>query len=445
MGEEHLDLDRHSIEDVPGKLITVNGVTYVAKELLDEGAEAFVFPLTNVVSRLTEFVAKIYKFRPGTVEFEERTNIPANSGFFGSLLLDRVLHAEIYMIPGGMIRFQELVGGRRNAEYFHDQMEKASAAMKTRCWDEAAATYAEVLRKNPAHTVALFNLAACHLGRGETGDALELLARAKSIEPNDPSVYRQISNAHLLRGDPISALVALEETLRRFKWDLKTLRKGLQIAKDYGLVEAIDALAREVEGMSAFANGWPGACEVLVREVADARVEAVARQELADGAQKKQSEGNWISAIEIWERVPLRARASWELLNLAICKYRAGRFTESAEESLGLLTVLRSPARETAILIGLASSYKAGEVDLALKMVKLLGKVISNRSDLPTLPTMVLREGAVIEDENASMLSDLLSDINARHYTPEVSASIRKLLKLCRKRSVLGRPRWKFW
>jgi len=72
MNAELLNLDRHQENAIAGKLIELNGATYLLGDRVDDGAEFLVHPMRNLKSGFTWFVAKIYKCRPGSVAFEER-------------------------------------------------------------------------------------------------------------------------------------------------------------------------------------------------------------------------------------------------------------------------------------------------------------------------------------------------------------------------------------
>ena len=154
---EILNLGQHGLTAAPGKGIVINGVTYVLQQLLDVGGEAYVFPVANLQSGLALFVVKIYRFRPGSAEYEALKE-GAPRDFHIDCYGIPVLHTERYETSGCMVRFQRFLGSIHEAAYLPADMEAASAFIDERAYSEAVRTYYDaILTKNPAHTHAMAN------------------------------------------------------------------------------------------------------------------------------------------------------------------------------------------------------------------------------------------------------------------------------------------------
>lgn len=80
--------------------------------------------------------------------------------------------------------------------------------------EEAERAYAAVLEQRPDDVEALNVVAVGALRKGQPRHALDLLARARRIDPHDPITCHHLARAHEAAGDPASALAEYEQALR---------------------------------------------------------------------------------------------------------------------------------------------------------------------------------------------------------------------------------------
>ncbi|XP_030745622.1 peptidyl-prolyl cis-trans isomerase FKBP8-like [Sitophilus oryzae] len=72
----------------------------------------------------------------------------------------------------------------------------ASAQIKMELYDQALVSLQTVLRCQPENVKALYRKAKIHIGKNDLHQALQLLEKAKSIEPNDCSILKEINNVN---------------------------------------------------------------------------------------------------------------------------------------------------------------------------------------------------------------------------------------------------------
>lgn len=107
--------------------------------------------------------------------------------------------------------------------------------------DQARTAYKKCLQLNPMHLYGLYNLALLEHKSANHEAAITLFERYRTLEPNDPDVYYDLTCAHTLNGDYLKALATLTELLDRLAYkniealeedsDLEALRP-LQEYKD---------------------------------------------------------------------------------------------------------------------------------------------------------------------------------------------------------------------
>lgn len=107
--------------------------------------------------------------------------------------------------------------------------------------DQARTAYKKCLQLNPMHLYGLYNLALLEHKSANHEKAIALFERYRTVEPDDPDVYYDLTCAHTLNGDYPKALATLTELLDRLAYkniealegdsDLEALRP-LQAYKD---------------------------------------------------------------------------------------------------------------------------------------------------------------------------------------------------------------------
>lgn len=80
--------------------------------------------------------------------------------------------------------------------------------------EEAERAYAEVLQRQPDDVEALNIVAIGALRNGQQRRALELLERARQVNPADPITHHHLARAHEAAGDGAAALAQYEQALR---------------------------------------------------------------------------------------------------------------------------------------------------------------------------------------------------------------------------------------
>lgn len=281
MSNEILDLAEHDIDEAVGKILTLNGVRYVLHELADEGGETFIFPLENQVSGLFMFLAKIFKFKSDSPEFDERKRV-AFSGFVLSMVGVPTAHEEQYEIPGGLMKFQrQQEGAFLGTHYFrgatpmpvtqkscHELIERASSQEANSQWLEAIDTVEEILDINSNHSLALFMLAELYMKNGQPERVSKVVAKAISIEKNDTRLYHVAARSHMELGDPHQALAILDQALLRYSWEWKSWELKREIATRFALVDVIREMEEDAQ-KRLDADGHSGANDKMRMTVAD--------------------------------------------------------------------------------------------------------------------------------------------------------------------------------
>src|SRR5262249_35803522 len=92
--------------------------------------------------------------------------------------------------------------------------------------------------RNPLHSFALQNKAACIINQGRLPEGLELLAQARAIEPNDPWNHRTAAIALRTLGRFEDAVAILGAALSRCPWDLDTWLVYMEDAAQFDLPDA---------------------------------------------------------------------------------------------------------------------------------------------------------------------------------------------------------------
>lgn len=240
-----LDLNIHGIDEVTGKAMILGGAQYVFQEMIAEGGQSFVFPITNYISGISWFVAKICKWKPGTEEYE-REKRQAEAGFRLAVRGVSVIHTENHEIPGGLIRLEQNYGQIKDPAYKQEAMKRANTRLKERQFQAAIAEYDEILKSNPNHNFAMINRAACYIGMGRPYEVVGQMQRALQIEPNERMTYHQTAHALVAMGAIDLAIETLDRRLNVYKWDFDTWNLKMQIAADANKVSVLEEMDRQL-------------------------------------------------------------------------------------------------------------------------------------------------------------------------------------------------------
>ncbi|XP_076266990.1 peptidyl-prolyl cis-trans isomerase FKBP8-like [Rhynchophorus ferrugineus] len=74
----------------------------------------------------------------------------------------------------------------------------ASAQIKMELYDQALTSLQTVLRCQPENIKALYRKAKVHISKNDLSQALQLLEKAKSVDPEDATITKEINNVNLL-------------------------------------------------------------------------------------------------------------------------------------------------------------------------------------------------------------------------------------------------------
>jgi tetratricopeptide (TPR) repeat protein len=202
-----LDLTRHQPSDFVGKIVVLNEREYVigANERTDD-QQGYMHRLINRVSGLCLHMIQIrpeYQSAPDTAWAASREKQAATA-----LLRDAdraegrpdvicPLTArqgcgssfELHEVPWGMF-------GHETPTAAEEAIVAANELKHKRDYQGAIAIFERLVAEHPNHTVALNNLASCHLELGQSVEALDLISRVVEIEPN----YSKYRGSHLVIG-----------------------------------------------------------------------------------------------------------------------------------------------------------------------------------------------------------------------------------------------------
>jgi tetratricopeptide (TPR) repeat protein len=250
---ELLDLRIHAVEEFVGKRVIVGGASYLLEGMIAEGGQCYVFPARNRVSRLAIFVVKVCKWLPGSEDYEREARQAEGHFRLAALSTGNVtLHTENHEIPGGLIRFEEALGGAfgkgDDPEDHSPEMDRALGYLKSHAFQQAIEGYDRVLCVNPKHTRAMINKGGALIATGRPHEALRLVGEALQIEPNDRKAYHQAALALVAVGRVHQAIEVLDARLSRCRLDYDTWKLKGQIAASANMA---DVLGRMVEDLGS--------------------------------------------------------------------------------------------------------------------------------------------------------------------------------------------------
>jgi tetratricopeptide (TPR) repeat protein len=262
MSQNQLDLTIHDINEVAGKILSLNGVSYKIHDLADEGGETFIFPLENQTSGLIMFLAKIYKFKPTSPEFVERKNNIYYMSFLLSMIGLPTAHEEQYEIAGGMMKFQLHIPGAlfmrstfdsaRQAtplpvtqRSYQEFIDRASAFVEDGKREAAIGLLEEVLSLNPEHSVALLMLGDIYHKSGHPEKVLKIVDKALAVEPNDTRFYHLAAKTYIDLRQPQDALSVLNLALHRYWWEWNSWDLKREVATRFALNDVLKEMEEE--------------------------------------------------------------------------------------------------------------------------------------------------------------------------------------------------------
>jgi tetratricopeptide (TPR) repeat protein len=119
-------------------------------------------------------------------------------------------------------------------------------------WDDAARLFDEALQREPASAALWFNLGYALWAAGEAPQrAVQCLARAAELSPQDPQVLRHLALAQEAAGDPAAAVATVSAAERHGAADAALLVLLSQLQLDAGDAPAAQAAAARAVSLDA--------------------------------------------------------------------------------------------------------------------------------------------------------------------------------------------------
>lgn len=428
---EQLDLSRHGPMQWQGKLVELNGSSYIVRNELGHGADMFVFALGNLRSRLFLHALKIFRDQRKAIyssDVSMQRLIRAHHAGGPDLLL-WIINVDL---PGGRAEIQMLAGGPEPAssptsELFteaRDLENKLPGAafdpkLKLNSRDQdtlgkVIGLYEAILKINPDHTGALTGLARAKSRLHDWNGALALQQRALAAEANYLSYWQDAVRCSELAGQFWFAhqLYTRMKDIFPFEFELKETAIAAQLK--CGQPDAAQRLLDDFP-QKALVDKW----QPMVQAAARAQAESAPMIACAKAALKNNNITNYVVQLEQAHR---RYPDSPQLkLNLGLAYQRAKRYSDAAPLLAGILSLI--PAELVAVTAANAafSEARAGRPKEAITMLSVvasyvvsgntLGSFVSADS-LPGIATWVDEEG-ILQSKPGEAAPIIAQAINA--------------------------------
>lgn len=135
----------------------------------------------------------------------------------------------------------------------------ATSAVNHGRWDQAEASWAQVLALDPCHPQALYSLGVHAFKRGQLADALRYLQAAHASAPGDPAVLLAVSVVLREQGDDGGELRAIEASLTADPYFLPALLAKAAHLETHGLPKPAAAVYRNALKAAPPEVHWPQA------------------------------------------------------------------------------------------------------------------------------------------------------------------------------------------
>jgi tetratricopeptide (TPR) repeat protein len=441
---EVLDLAKHEIDEIPGKLLHLNGASYVFLDQVAEGGEKFCYPIQNIQSGLILFIAKLHKFKPGSAAYDDLKRkqpfmfsywlgIPSTKKEILEYGLNSkesiALHTETYEISGGLFDIQEFGSPPDTAEFHERHFENAIALLKHDQISDAASAFEEVLGLNPSHTLALSNLAICLTRLGNPVKAIPLALRSIEIEPNSIPAYLNAAQIFRQLEKGKSAVAILQQSLDRWPWHFKTFHFRMTLAQEYGLIDLYEKGIEfcRAQNQNELVQFYEDSLSALYSERENI-------SELSNVASGLQGKGQWSQAGDLWHKITLRAKGNFlAKLNLCICKYHQGQYPEVISLA-PFLYYGGSGFQEivTPLLLFALASYRSLDYKSAKQALFAIDSMVENKFDLPGIPNACIDldgQLGMMETKDVALILECLDELIRRESDPESRERLGLLLQ----------------
>jgi tetratricopeptide (TPR) repeat protein len=384
---EILDLRKHDYEDIPGKILQINGRDYVLLKEVGQGGERVVFVLMNDLSGLTPVVAKIFHVLPGSAEYADYVaRLPAMYFKVQASTedgLDVLIPEALYEMCGGLIAIQTYFGSVNNERSHYDLLNRSAQQLKDRQFEAGLATCNELLRLNPFHDQAYVNKAAAFMGLDDYSGAISCMHKAIEIEPNVPTYSQELARLYARIGAAKKSMMVSSAALKRWREDGRTWRKMVRTAIQFDSVSMIE---KELQyGFDAL----PQVAD-LKQEVDESRERWARYEGELVAAQKLQEAGKWEAALPVLQRAAsISVRNELALLNEQLCLARLGRWSSVGHEAAALAWRCSGPVQDTAFLLAFLGFAKSGDAVKGRALALHIAQSFQHPFDLPLMPTYI--------------------------------------------------------
>lgn len=115
---------------------------------------------------------------------------------------------------GGTSTVARLRTEKRNAEAAKEALERGNQLLGAKEWSGSAAEFERSITHDDRNWVAFFGLGTAWLMRGQAGDAIDALHRARSLNPRESSIHYNLACAYSRLGDKKQALANLGQAVK---------------------------------------------------------------------------------------------------------------------------------------------------------------------------------------------------------------------------------------
>jgi len=406
MGDEPLNLGLHGPSDVPGKAIKMGGATYVIGRQVAEREGGPVFALLNARTGLSLFLAEIFwtnKHPPA----EKQRRLDHRITLFSLEDVEPMPpYTECHETEGGLITLEQNRNCAFEPDFHHQPMRTAEESAKRWEWDVAKSLYWEILDKNPQHTVAIKGLVMCPRTLDETGKMLKLLDQGIATEPNDAELYREKAQLFCELGWPNGGAQALDQTLKRYRWDGRSWTQKAKILHRFGVVSGLEPMRADLLALqSSVANA--ARFDRRLAELDEQTDDAAAVEGAIHAVKELQQKKDWTAALAKWERIGCDRLGAFDQLNVAICRFQLGQWEQVAGEAVRLswCLAIAELAHRAATAMAFIASHRAGDQKTALSLMSYLAELKGMPLDMPGSPTIVYSENeSVMEDASSGVI-----------------------------------------
>jgi hypothetical protein len=325
---EILDLQRHTVDEIPGKTISINAATYEILPRTRTIRGANVYTLRNLRTRLVTFELKVFSCAAGSNEWEQikrrGREVFREKAVFSTERdpgANTFVVEEIYEQNGGLVGLQRAFTTHPGPEYYEQRMTKAATLLNEGRIADAIQEYDRVLALNPNHAAAMGNKGVC-LGRaGDVAGGVRLFLQCMELEPNETTPYHNAASFLAGSGRPEAATAILAKGLNRYAGEFATWMFLVELATEYDTLSRVDEIVER--GMTLIAESKTG--QRLRQRIEESRTRWQRYCAALDQAIRLQLSKQWDEALQLLAQVStLSKRNAVAELNCCICLFQKG-------------------------------------------------------------------------------------------------------------------------